>query len=322
MSIRTTVHEVLDTSGTTLSWANRIIVTVILASIGFIVFESEATVRGLHPEFFDSANLGFATFFTIEYFLRLWAVGEDHRYKGFTGRLRYMVTPMAIVDLLALVPFYLVFISDSFILRLFRIFRIVSLVKLNRYTKAVSEITEAIWGRRFEVMASFVVAFVLMLVGASVMVVLEGEASPEDFGSIPRAMWWAIITLTSVGYGDDVPISLAGRLFTGVYALIGVGFAGMIGGIMAASMFETFKKRSCVDVNDEYPTDKDYSSYELGFNTGYIRGLENSNYANPYQKTEHMISAYWGFEEGAAAGRRKYQKHQLEEEKWLKKPQP
>lgn len=317
MSIRAGVHRELDTSATSLSWANRVIVTVILASIGFIFIESEASIRGIHPAFFEYANLHFAIFFTVEYALRLWSVGEDPRYQGVSGRLRYMLTPMAIVDLLALIPFYLVFMSDSFVLRLFRIFRIVSLVKLNRYTKAVSEISQAVWSRRYEVLASMLVALVLMLVGASVMVVLEGQTSPEDFGSIPRAMWWAVITLTSVGYGDDVPISLAGRIFTGCYALIGVGLAGMIGGIMAASMLETFQKRACVDVNDEYPTDRDYSSYELGYNNGSINGYQNNGYPNPYAKTENAISAYWGYEEGYRQGNRKYKQDQKEREKYL-----
>ena len=306
MNARAKVHKVLDTSGATLSWANRIIVAFIVASIGFIIFESEASIRGLHPEFFNWANVTFAAFFTVEYALRLWSVGEDPRYRGLAGRLRYMVTPMAIIDLLALVPFYLVFIADSFILRLFRIFRIVSLVKLNRYTRAVSEVSEALWGRRYEVLASMAVAFVLMLVGASVMVVLEGEAGPEDFGSIPRAMWWAVITLTSVGYGDDVPISLAGRIFTGFYALVGVGLAGMVGGIMAAALIETFQKRACVDVNGEYPTDKDYSAYEWAFNQGEREAMTGQQPYNQFPKSERRITKYWGYEEGYDVGRKKY----------------
>jgi len=241
MCIRAKVHEMLDTSDITLSWVNQVIITIILMSVIFTIFESEASIHGLNPIFFYWANLSFALFFTIEYLLRVWVAAENPRFSGITGRLRYMTTPMAIIDILALVPFYLVFVSDSFVLRLFRIFRIISLLKLNRYTRAISEISEALWGRRFEVLASIAVAFVLMLVGASVMVVFEGEDSPENFGSIPRAMWWAVITLTSVGYGDDIPISLIGRMFTGFYALVGVGLAGMVGGIMAAAMIETFK---------------------------------------------------------------------------------
>ncbi|MCP4707051.1 MAG: two pore domain potassium channel family protein [Planctomycetes bacterium] len=143
------------------------------------------------------------------------------------------------------------------------------------------------------------------------MVVLEGPSNPDDFGSIPRAMWWAVITLTSVGYGDDVPISMTGRIFTGFYALVGVGLAGMVGGIMAAAMTETFQKRSVVDIDGEYPTDSDYQAYEIGFNHGRDIGFSGEPPNNTFLQTDKNISGYWGYEEGYQTGLNRRQEENI-----------
>src|SRR5690606_15866140 len=145
--------------------------------------------------------------FVIEYGLRLWVAGENPLYRGPVGRLRYMVTPAALVDLLAIAPVLLgPFGGETFVLRLIRLFRILRVARLGRFSRAATAIAEALAARRYELVMSVVISGILLLITSTLLYIVEGGVQPEYFGSIPRAMWWSIATLTTVGYGDVVPV--------------------------------------------------------------------------------------------------------------------
>ena len=127
---------------------------------------------------------------------------------------------------------------------------------------------------------------------------IEGDTNPDNFGSIPRAMWWGMATLTTIGYGDVYPITITGKVFTTVYALVGIGLVGMVGGIMAGAFMECFQKK--VDVDGEFPTDVDYRKYEEAFNLGKKDARTGDEPVNPHKKDSLGvgITPYRGYIDG------------------------
>jgi voltage-gated potassium channel len=227
-----------------LSPLNRLVSIVILAAVVLVIFETEEPIYLAYRDWFHNAEIVISVFFTIEYLTRLWVAGEDPRYRGFVGRLRFVTTPTAIIDLLALSPMFLGLLgSEAFLARLFRLVRILRLAKLGRYSRAFSAIMEALNARRYELWMSAAIAVMLMLVSSTLLYLVEGGGQPESFGSIPRAMWWSIATLTTVGYGDVFPVTLAGRVLAGMTALTGIGLIAMPTGILAAAFSDALQKQ-------------------------------------------------------------------------------
>ena len=158
--------------------------------------------------------------------------------------LRYALTPVAIFDFLAVMPLFLTILgSEAYILRLLRLMRIMRLAKLGRYSAAAKAIGKAINSRRHELVVSLFAGVLLMLVAATCLYIAEGATQPEAFGSIPRAMWWAIATLTTVGYGDTYPVTAIGKVFAGLTAIIGIGLVAMPAGILAAAFSDVLQKQ-------------------------------------------------------------------------------
>jgi len=185
----------------------------------------------------------FGVLFTLEYLTRIWVAGEISKYQGLKGRLRYMISPYAIIDLLAILPFLLtVGGADAYVLRLLRLLRIVRLAKLGRYSTALRIVIEAIYARRYELLVSLLAAFTLMLFSAAALHITEGANNPESFGSIPRALWWGAATITKVGYGGAFPVTVLGKLFAVVFAIAAVCVVAMPTGILAASFSSAFRQ--------------------------------------------------------------------------------
>ena len=177
--------------------------------------------------------------------LRLWTSAENPRYGGgWRGYLRYALSPAALVDLLAVSALFLmIYGSQTAILRLFRLVRILSIAKLGRFSKAIHAIGDAIRSRRYELLMSLMIATVLLLVSSTLLYIIEGDNQPQAFGSIPRAMWWSIATLTTVGYGDVVPSTPLGKLLAGMTAITGIGLIAMPTGILAAAFSDAIQRR-------------------------------------------------------------------------------
>jgi|TARA_R110002072_G_scaffold253049_1_gene411856 voltage-gated potassium channel len=228
-----------------LSRTNRVIILCILASVLLVVLESEQPLAAAYPMLFTAMEIVFGFLFVVEYLIRLWVCVEDPRFaRGITGRLRYAVSPLALFDLLAILPFLLTALgSESFIFRLFRLVRILRLSKLGRYSRAAAAIGQAVHSRRFELTLSLAAGLVLMLIASSGLYLAEGKVQPNDFGSIPRAMWWSVSALTTVGYGDVYPITVLGKILAAMASIIGVGLIAMPAGILAAAFSEVLANR-------------------------------------------------------------------------------
>lgn len=227
-----------------LSPANMVIVSLIVAAVALAIVESEVElVSNEYLQTFSMLEFAFTIAFATEYGLRLWSNVENPRYgHGLTGRLRYLRTPAAIIDFLALSPIFFASIGgEMFLLRLFRLLRILRLGRLGRFSSATGAIMAAVHSRRYELAMTAVIGFFLLLFSSTLLYMVEAEAQPIVFGSIPRAMWWSIATLTTVGYGDVVPITVAGRILAGVTALTGIGLIAMPTGILAAAFSDALQ---------------------------------------------------------------------------------
>ncbi|MFI0472522.1 ion transporter [Halomonas sp. HMF6819] len=228
-----------------LSGVNRVICGLIILASLTAILETEPTLREPAAALFTTLEALFVVLFSIEYLIRLYAVGEDARYRGVTGRLRYMVTFWALLDLVAILPFFIGFVhqDNAFLLRLLRLARILRLARLGRFSRAWSSLSCALKTRAYELWLSAGVAGLLLLFSSACLYVVEADVQPEAFGSVPRALWWSIATLTTVGYGDVTPITPLGKIFAGLTAVSGIGLIAMPTGILAAAFSEAFRKK-------------------------------------------------------------------------------
>ena len=200
-----------------------IIVLIILNVLAVIV----DTVQSIHLKFGDYFYV-FEVFsvvvFTIEYILRVWSCTVNPKFQGpIVGRIRFMLTPLAIIDLLAFLPFYLPMLIpfDLRFLRAIRLIRILRLFKLGRYTESVMQFSRVLKAKRAELLTAVFIIFVLLIVASSLLFYVEHTAQPEKFSSIPEAMWWGVVTLTTVGYGDIYPVTGLGKFLGAIISLLG-----------------------------------------------------------------------------------------------------
>ena len=186
--------------------------------------------------------------FTIEYLVRLWVCTELPPLKRLSppeARRRYALSPFMIIDLLAILPALLVNLI-GLDLRFMRIFRLLRLLKLARYSPTIITLGRVLWQERQSLGAVLVITFGLLMLSASIMTIFESEAQPNAFGTIPDAMWWALATLSTVGYGDVVPITATGRIFGGFVTVLGVTLYALPIAIIAASFTNEYHRRDFV----------------------------------------------------------------------------
>jgi voltage-gated potassium channel len=224
---------------------NGLLIGLILANVAAIVLASVTSIGARYHAWFSTLEWLSILVFTFEYLARVWAAVErdDGRYRApVRGRIRYMVSPLALIDLLAILPFYLAFLVPLD-LRFMRIFRLFLIFKLTRYHASMNLLARVMRNEARPIAAALFVLATLLMVAASFAFIAEHEAQPHVFASIPDAMWWAIVTMTTVGYGDMVPITPFGKLIGGVIAVIGLGMVALPAGLLAAGFSEQLHQR-------------------------------------------------------------------------------
>lgn len=236
------------TSG--LSRLNMLIIALVLISFLALALETEETIGPAWRTGIDYLNLAIVSIFAFEYLARLWVAGEDPRYKGVRGRLRYMLTPYAIADLVAFLPELLWIIltpagvGDD-VLILLRVLRLARLVKLARFIPAFDVLGATVQRAGTQLLTTLAMALALVYISAVALYFIEGIGGQqqENFASIPRALWWAIATLTTVGYGDVYPVTPLGRIFASVIALAGIGVVALPAGVFASAFSDELRER-------------------------------------------------------------------------------
>ena len=178
--------------------------------------------------------------FSLEYAGRFWSCVEDNRDGSSFLRIRikYLFSFPALVDLIAILPSILAFIFPSVDLRFIRVLRILRFLKFSRYSTSINNLLKVIWDQRKSFAAAFFILFIMLILASSGIYLVEKEAQPEKFGSIPQAMWWSIVTLTTVGYGDAYPITTLGKIFGSVIIILGIGTVALPSGILASAFTE------------------------------------------------------------------------------------
>ncbi len=212
------------------------IVTLILLNVVAVILETVESLYQQYELLFIYFEYFSVAIFSIEYVIRVWACTIIDKYKHpFWGRLKYMASIEAIIDLLAILPFYIpkLFAVDARFLRILRLFRLLRVFKLGRYSYAFKSITNVVRNRKEELLTSLAFLLVILILASSMMYYIEHEAQPEAFTSIPATMWWAVATLTTVGYGDIFPITPLGKLLGAFIAILGVGLFALPAGIIA-----------------------------------------------------------------------------------------
>ncbi len=223
-----------------------VFITIIVTSVLAIV-ETEPTIATGRDSLFASIEVVIGVIYSIEYLARAWTAAENPRYgPGWRGLLRYMRSPIALIDLISIVTSFATPAAglQPYLLRAFRLARILRIAKLGRMSNAMSYLIEAMAARRYELLFSLFVSLTFMVFSASLLYLVEGPAQPDKFGSIPRALWWATAALTTIGYGDVYPITVVGRMLAAATALGGIGLVAMPTGIMAAAFSEAVQKHS------------------------------------------------------------------------------
>ena len=247
-SLRQRIYEVLERPAANQPAArllNALLVCLIVANVVALILDSDAAISArFHPWFwiFEWVSV---LLFTVEYGARVWAAVErdDRRYATpLWGRIRYMLTPLALVDLTAILPFYLSFLLPVD-LRFMRVFRLFMVIKLTRYQASMSLLAGVLRNEAGPIAAAIFVLAMLLVVAASFAFLAEHEAQPQVFSSILDAMWWAIVTMTTVGYGDMVPVTPLGKLIGGVIAIIGIGMVALPAGLLASGFSEQLHQR-------------------------------------------------------------------------------
>lgn len=245
--LRQQLHAQLEPTAHTkvgLSAVNLALAALIMVAVLISIIETEPEVSIGRGDLFRFADLTLGSLFALEYAMRLWTCVENPRFAGYRfPRLRYAFTPAAMIDLVATLPVLLSFGGGSTLaLRLVRVLRMARLAKLGRLSRAWRFVSEAVGSRRYELGLTLGLAASAMLIAATLLYWAEGEAQPEQFGSIPRALWWAVVTLTTVGYGDASPVTPFGKMLAGAVAVVGVGLIALPTGILAAAFSDAIQR--------------------------------------------------------------------------------
>jgi voltage-gated potassium channel len=245
---RRRLFEILE-AGRSEDWLSRSVDLALIALISVnvlaVILESVPEYQQAYGMLFEKLELFSIAVFTIEYILRVWATVESDRddYRSpILGRLRYMLTPMALIDLIVIVPAYLtLFVSID--LRFLRVLRLLRVFKLTRYSSSMSLLMNVLAKEARTIGAALFVLLLLVIMSASFVYIAEHAAQPEAFRSIPSSMWWAVITMTSVGYGDVTPVTAVGKLFAAIISIVSIGMVALPAGLLASGFNDALRQR-------------------------------------------------------------------------------
>lgn len=244
---RRRVFDVIRTDSGETAWdyAFHLTITVLILLSVLIVFASTFDLSPAVSSVLTRIEQFASIVFTVEYLLRI--LTADFLYpekSGVAARVKFLFSPMAIVDLLAILPFWLpMFLPCSMLaLRMFRLSRLLRIIKLDRYFYGLHTIGSVLRAKRFELLGSLFFISLMMLVSSLLMYTLEHDAQPDVFRNAFSGLWWAIATLTTVGYGDIYPVTVLGRILASLIAFSGVAVLAVPTGIITAGLSEQINR--------------------------------------------------------------------------------
>jgi voltage-gated potassium channel len=231
-----------------LSRANTAIVGLVLLSFLLFALETEPSIQEPARTWLSLLNLAVLGAFAVEYLLRMWICSENPAHQGTAGGLRYIFSPYALADLAAFLPEMIWLLlphgGDDSMLMFLRVLRLVRLIKIARFVPAFEILGAALKRAGSQLLTALAMALALVFVAAVLLYFIEGVGQGrEQFASIPRSIWWAIATLTTVGYGDVYPITVGGKVAASVIAFAGIGVVALPTGIVASAFSDELRER-------------------------------------------------------------------------------
>jgi voltage-gated potassium channel len=261
MTVRSVLARQLDPAlraAPGLSPVNWAVCGLIVAAMLVAVLETEPLLRAGRETLFLAVEIVLTGLLAVEYAVRVWVSIENPAHQS---RLAYVRSPAALFDLLTIVVVLVTaFGTEGFLLRLAMLLRVLRIARLGRFSNAFDAVVAAVASRATELGLSVAFAGLLLLVSSAMLYLVEGSVQPEAFGSIPRAMWWSVATLTTVGYGDVFPVTALGRVFAALTAITGIGLIAMPTGILASAFSDAFQAQRAAaerDGPDSCPSGRD-----------------------------------------------------------------
>jgi voltage-gated potassium channel len=277
------------------------IVSLILLNVVCIVLESMEELERQYRELFLFIEISSTLVFATEYLMRLWSCVESNQKIGASAsnskkRLKYVLSPMAIVDLVAFLPSLLQVLFPGIDLRFLRILRLLRVFKLTRYFSTFELLFNVLHEERKNLAGIFVILIVILVMAASALYLVERDVQPDKFGSIPEAMWWAIAALTTVGYGDVYPQSYLGQVLGSLVTILGIGMVALPSGILASAFSEQMrrKRESLQWIIDDAMEDGEIDSRELNLirNMGDQLGLSEEQIEDLVEHSRHILAKH------------------------------
>jgi voltage-gated potassium channel len=248
---RQRAYEILE-RGAAGDWTDEIVhgalVALIIVNVVAVVVESVPAYGERYAGLFLAIELFSVAVFTAEYAVRLWCAPEHGPWQGtpaWKARLKLALQPHSLIDLIAILPFF-VELATPLDLRTLLLLRLLRFFKIARYSPGMATLFEAIYSERRGLVASVIILAGTTVVVASLMQIVEGAAQPAKFGTIPDAMYWSVVTLTTVGYGDVTPITPLGKIIAGVTAIIGIIMLALPVGLLASAFAREIQRRDFV----------------------------------------------------------------------------
>ncbi len=244
------VYELLKSPRTAFGGkvVSSMIALVIVISVTGTVLESVPDLRAAYDAEFQAIEIVCLTLFSIEYGLRVWTAPEHIPYRqlsAFAARRAFMTSPLGIVDFLAIAPLWVAILGVAD-LRILIVLRVLRILKFIRYSSGMNSLLDVLWSERRALGGCVIILICATLMSASAMYVLEGKIQPEKFGTIPEAMWWSLVTLSTIGYGDAVPVTVGGRLVAAVTIVGGLIMIALPVGIVATAFAEVIHRRDFI----------------------------------------------------------------------------
>ncbi|HZP69323.1 MAG TPA: cyclic nucleotide-gated ion channel [Pseudolabrys sp.] len=250
-AIRRRVYQVLEQGpvGDRVSTVvDRLLVALILANLVSVALESVPEYQARYATLFAVIEYVSLTVFTAEYGLRVWSAVEHgpHRHlRRSRARIRYVLSAAGIIDLIAVLPFWFAMLSPGDF-RFILVFRMVRFFKIARYSPAMRSLLDVLYRERRALFGCLVITLGITVVAASLMHLAEGKVQPDKLGTIPDALWWAIVTIGTIGYGDVVPVTVLGKLIATGTIFAGLVMMALPVGIIATAFAEHIHRRDFI----------------------------------------------------------------------------
>ncbi len=245
LNLKARISGILEPGDEDSKYFDPFIMGLIFLNVAAVVLETVDWIYLRYASLFDVFNIFSVGVFTIEYTLRVWSCTANPDFKDpVRGRIRFMMTPLALIDLMAVLPFYLPFVFvDLRFMRALRLFRLFRVLKLARYSDSLQTFVDVLKLKKEELLLMFFAIMILLVVSSSLMYDAEHEAQPDAFSNIPAAMWWGIVTLATVGYGDIYPVTPLGKFIGSIVVILGIGLFALPTGVLASGFAEVLARK-------------------------------------------------------------------------------